>query len=125
MTELSVSGERDLEKRYHQTETIFTQHKPSGFLSQKILEPNQSVLDRMNIISNLFGNNKEARALKQDFLRIAVVNGAEADRQMVRGRGVGRERRSVKWGGLEAEGAAAAWQDEQWVGMRKKDDSLF
>ena len=78
----------------------------------------------MNIISSLFGNNKEAHALKQDFLKIAVVNGVEADHQMVRGRGVGRERRSLKWGVPEAEGPAGVWLDDHW-GARKKDDSLF
>ena len=54
-------------------------------------------MNRMNIISNLFGSSKEALSLKQDFLKIAVVNSSEAEGQMVRGRGVGKElQRSYK-----------------------------
>ena len=50
----------------------------------------------MNIISNLLGDNKEARDLKADFLKIAVVNNLADGGKMVHGRGIGKEKKTFK-----------------------------
>ena len=50
----------------------------------------------MHIINNLLGDLGEARELKQKFLNIAVVNDQQSNAKMVQGRGVGKEKKSLK-----------------------------
>ena len=51
----------------------------------------------MQIINNILGNHKEAKDLKSDFLKIAVVNNSdESSGPMVHGRAVGKEKKSFQ-----------------------------
>ena len=69
--------------------------KDSNFVTTKILEPDEDMARRVHILDTLLGNSVEARELKQQFLKIAVVHDQGTENKLVNGRATGKERKRI------------------------------